>query len=38
MIYLDVTVSKNKVGRLGVRKGDNIEDLVKTFSKSNTSL
>jgi len=31
---LDITVSKGKIGRLGVRKGDNVDKLVSTFSKS----
>lgn len=32
-MYLDVRVSKFKVGRLGVRKGDDPDDLVNSFAK-----
>jgi len=34
IMYLDVKVSKNRVGRLGVRKGDDPEELVNNFGKA----
>lgn len=34
IMYLDVKVSKNRVGRLGVRKGDDPEELVNNFGKT----
>jgi hypothetical protein len=33
-VYVDVKVAKGKTGRLAIRKGDNLEQLVRNFSKT----
>lgn len=31
---MDIRISKNKIGRLGIRKNDDVEEVVKNFAKS----
>ncbi|CAD8126086.1 unnamed protein product [Paramecium sonneborni] len=34
ILFLDVRISKNKIGRLGVRKNDDLHQVVKNFAKT----
>ncbi|CAD8107011.1 unnamed protein product [Paramecium primaurelia] len=34
ILFLDVRISKNKIGRLGVRKNDDLQQVVKNFAKT----
>ncbi|CAK67826.1 unnamed protein product (macronuclear) [Paramecium tetraurelia] len=34
ILFLDVRISKNKIGRLGVRKNDDLQQVVKNFART----